>query len=138
MRTMLERVKIRLEMYEVVEKEIEKEVEDEFGNVETVTEIVKEIVFDDSEDFLLEEIIDGAKWRYINVKYPTTPFPADENGEPVIDRRWQNEIVEVSIRIYSKIGAEGQLSHTENSISRAFESESSWLERVTPVVGVMR
>jgi hypothetical protein len=46
--------------------------------------------------------------------------------------------VRVAVYLYNKIGAEGQISHSENGISRGYEPgdiPESLLKEVTPLVG---
>ena len=114
---LLKRLQVRLELYEVVDGVA---------------------VFDDSQNLLLEEILESAKWRLLNARYGTNEIPLNENDEPYIDARWIDVVLAVSVKVYNKIGAEGQKSHIENSIHRAFEEESEWLASVPPLVGIVR
>lgn len=65
-------------------------------------------------------------------------FPYQEWPEEV-PIQYSDLQLRIALDLYNKIGAEGQLGHSENGVSRTFES--SWvseqlLREVTPLVGV--
>lgn len=54
----------------------------------------------------------------------------------IVETKYQPVQIEIAIEMYSKRGAEGQVSHGENGISRSYEKASispSLLEKITPV-----
>lgn len=60
--------------------------------------------------------------------------------ETYVEDRYLDLQYRIALDLYNKMGAEGQLSHSENGVSRAYES--SWisaqlLEEVTPFVGTV-
>ena len=66
-------------------------------------------------------------------------FPFGEPG-PILEARYTDLQFRIALDLYNKIGAEGQLGHSENGVSRAYES--SWISKqllaeVTPFVGVL-
>ncbi len=66
-------------------------------------------------------------------------FPYDFD-ETVVPDRYANIQVEIAAYLIQKRGAEGELSHTENGISRAYENgdvPSSLTRDITPFAGVM-
>lgn len=57
------------------------------------------------------------------------------NSDRVEDKYLTTQI-KIAIELYNKMGAEGQTSHSENSISRSYESADispSLLKQITPV-----
>lgn len=65
------------------------------------------------------------------------PFAIPEGAE--VPERYQSLQCEIACYLLNKRGAEGQTSHSENGISRAYESASvpeSMLFEVVPFVGV--
>jgi hypothetical protein len=92
----------------------------------------------DEEDNLLLELLDVAKYAILSRRYPFGEFPVDDAGEPVLPNRYLNLQVRVAVYLYNKIGAEGQISHSENGIGRGYEPgdiPESLLKEVTPLVG---
>lgn len=66
-------------------------------------------------------------------------FPFD-NTKKVVPERYEMKQVEIAAYLMNKRGAEGQLSHSENGISRSYESgdiPDSMLKSVTPYCGVV-
>ena len=88
----------------------------------------------DSEEVLLAYLnIAGSK--IINRAYP---FGTDE---PEVPTRYDFLQCEIAAYLLNKRGAEGQTGHSENGISRSYESADvpeSMLGAVTPCVGVLR
>lgn len=57
-----------------------------------------------------------------------------------IPPRYETKVLEIAAYLLNKRGAEGQLSHSENGVSRSYESASipeSMLRDITPCVGVI-
>lgn len=73
-------------------------------------------------------------------KIITKAFPYDETIEEV-PKRYAILQCEIAAYLLNKRGAEGQISHSENGISRAYENAdvpSSMLKTVTPYCGVIK
>ena len=73
-------------------------------------------------------------------KIITKAFPYDETIEEV-PKRYAILQCEIAAYLLNKRGAEGQISHAENGISRAYENAdipSSMLKTVTPHCGVIK
>lgn len=65
-------------------------------------------------------------------------FPYDSTITQVPDR-YEYKQIEIAVYLYNKRGAEGQISHNENSINRTYESADvpeSLMKGITPYVGV--
>lgn len=96
---------------------------------------------DSSEDILLSDLLESAKFAILSRRYPYADFPLNENDEATLDIRYNDLQVRIAVFLYNKMGAEGQTSHSENTISRSYESgdiPESLLRHVTPLVGVPR
>lgn len=85
-----------------------------------------------SEDELLKDFLDTAKDEIMARRYPFGNFPEG------LDIRYANLQIEIAIVMYNKQGAEGQKSHSENGVSRAYEDYGYLLAEVTPMVGGIR
>ena len=79
---------------------------------------------------VLDNVLDDAEALILNRMYPF--------GYPdgtVVPSRYERIQVQLAAELYSKRGAEGQISHSENGISRTWLEESALLKRVIPHVG---
>ena len=65
------------------------------------------------------------------------PFGYTEDERNVAVERYQNTIFEAAIYYWAKQGAVGESSHSENSISRSYESEDSLYYDVVPMIKVL-
>lgn len=57
----------------------------------------------------------------------------------VVEPRFEVLQLQIAVEVYNKAGAEGELSHSENGISRSYENayvSSSLLKRIVPYAGV--
>ena len=80
-------------------------------------------------------------WR-VQIRHPLSPlsfddFPMNDTGELILEPRYYDLQVRIAVYLYNKIGAEGQITHSENGISRSWESgdiPESLLNQVTPLV----
>ena len=54
-----------------------------------------------------------------------------------VEKKYLGTQVDIAVEFYNKIGAEGQVSHTENGIARVYEKSDvsdSLLRRITPMM----
>ena len=79
--------------------------------------------------FLLEQ----AEGIVLNQRFP---FGVPEKASvPVVYEHIQ---IQIAVELFSKLGAEGQVGHNENGVSRTWESgdvSQSLLKRIVPVAG---
>lgn len=87
---------------------------------------------DNSQDGLLEDFLDTAKNEIMARRYPFGDFP---DG---LDVRYASLQIEIALVMYNKQGAEGEKSHSENGVSRAYEDYGYLLAEVVPLVGGIR
>jgi hypothetical protein len=85
------------------------------------------------DETLLSDCLDSARNAILARRFPYHEWP-DEVPPQYSDLQFR-----IAMDLYNKIGAEGQTAHSENGVSRTFES--SWisdqlLREVTPLVGV--
>jgi hypothetical protein len=91
------------------------------------------------EDALIDELVIGATDLFLSLRYPTTDYPVDEDGNAIIEQKYKSWIVRVAVEVQSKMGAEGQTGHLESGIHRLFNSgtvSKELLHEVTPIAGV--
>lgn len=87
----------------------------------------------EADENVLNDCLESAKNAILARRYPFSEWP---ESLPI---QFADLQVRIALDLYNKIGAEGQMSHSENGVSRTYES--SWiseqlLQEVTPLVGV--
>ena len=101
-----------------------------------------------SDEDLLNDLIDTAKSAILTRRYPYGNYPTQEvvteetvtdpetGEETTVEVTTEETFVEdqyidlqfrIALDLYNKIGAEAELSHNENGISRTYES--SWISK---------
>ena len=83
---------------------------------------------------VLRDCLDSARAAIMARRYPYGEWP-DELESRYLDLQYR-----IAIDLYNNTGAEGQTGHTENSISRTWESSwisESLLQEVTPLAGMV-
>ena len=79
--------------------------------------------------FLLEQ----AEGIVLNQRFP---FGVPENASVPV--AYEHIQMQIAVELFSKMGAEGQTGHSENGVSRSWESgdvSQSLLKRIVPVAG---
>jgi hypothetical protein len=79
---------------------------------------------------VLDNVLDDAEALVLN-----RMFPFGYPDGTVVPTRYERIQIQLAAELYSKRGAEGQISHSENGISRTWLEESALLKRVIPHVG---
>ncbi len=85
------------------------------------------------EDALLLTLLSISAQKILDRAYPYDPTVTE------VPTRYETKQVEIAVYLYNKRGAEGQISHSENGISRTYESADvpeSLMKGITPYVGV--
>ena len=88
---------------------------------------------DNSEDDLLLMLLTLSGQKILDRVYPY------DDSIKEVPSRYATKQVEIAVYLYNKRGAEGQISHNENGISRTYESADvpeSLMKGITPYVGV--
>lgn len=83
---------------------------------------------------ILVDCLESAKSAILSRRFPFGNWP-DE-----LEKRYEDLQYRVAIDLYNRTGAEGQLTHSENGISRSWGAEwisEELLSEVTPYVGVV-
>ncbi len=85
---------------------------------------------------LLAELLSSAEAAIMARRFP---FGYDDDTE--MPEQYSDLQLRIAMDLYNKIGAEGQLSHSENGVQRTYESSwisESLLAEVVPKVGVAK
>jgi hypothetical protein len=99
-------------------------------NAEKMVALATALAPDTATDEVLDGMLADAEALVLNRMYPFG-YPDDA----VVPSRYERIQIQLTVELYSKRGAEGQISHSENGISRTWAEESALLKRVMPHVG---
>ena len=99
-------------------------------SLEKIAALQAHIAPDTDSDEVLGSMIAMAEAMILNRMYPFG-YP---DGTTVPARYEQIQIL-LAVELYGKRGAEGQLSHSENGISRSWSEGSPLLKRIMPHCG---
>lgn len=83
---------------------------------------------------LLDELLAEATDIYMDHRFPHGDRPAE------VEDRYAGLVLLMAIDLYYKIGAEGQMSHSENGISRTYSSgwvSKDLVSQIVPYCGVV-
>lgn len=88
----------------------------------------------EADETILTDCLESARAAILSRRYPY------HDGTASLEQRYVDLQFRIALDLYNKIGAEGQMSHSENGIARTYES--SWvseqlLKEVTPYCGVV-
>ena len=89
---------------------------------------------DEADEAVLEDMMESAKSIILGRRFPYGDWP-DE-----VEPRYQDLQLRIAEDMYNRIGASGQIGHTENGISRSWGAEwvsQELLNEITPMVGVV-
>lgn len=100
---------------------------------EKLTRLAVLISPDTASDDLLTHLIKQAEGFVLARRYP---FGVPEDA--TVPAMYETIQLQIAVELFSKMGAEGQLSHNENGVYRSYESgevSSSLMKRITPLCG---
>lgn len=102
-------------------------------NAEKLAKFVVLIEPDTAPDELLVYLLEQAEGIVLNRRYPFGPPEGVK-----VPQVYEHTQIQIAVELYSKMGAEGQISHSENGVSRSWEAADvspSLLRRIVPMVG---
>ena len=99
-------------------------------NAEKRAALATTLAPDTDTDEVLDGVLADAEALVLNRMYPFG-YPDGTAVPP----RYERIQIQLAAELYSKRGAEGQTSHSENGISRSWAEQSALLKRVLPHVG---
>lgn len=95
---------------------------------------LKARVPDEYDENLLAEVLDSARAIILGRRFPFQEWPED------VEPRYKDLQLRMAVDMYNRIGAEGQVSHSENGISRGWGEEwvsAELLREIVPYAGVL-
>ncbi len=99
-------------------------------NAEKRVALATTLTPDTDTDEVLDGVLADAEALVLNRMYP---FGYPDGTK--VPSRYERIQIQLAAELYSKRGAEGQVSHSENGISRSWPEKSELLRRVMPHVG---
>ena len=103
------------------------------SNEQKIEKIKVLISPDTADDLLLLSLLENAEGIILNRRYP---FGVPEGAE--VPPQYEQIQIRIAVELFGKMGAEGQLSHSENGITRSWEAgevSTSLLRQIAPVCG---
>ena len=97
---------------------------------EKITALRERIAPDTDTDEVLGSMVATAEALILNRMYP---FGYPEGTE--VPLRYEQLQLQLAVELYTKRGAEGQSSHSENGVTRTWAEESPLLKRIMPHCG---
>lgn len=83
---------------------------------------------------LVSDCVSAAEALYSSLRYPFSENPPQDSGT-----RYESWVFRAALEMYSKSGAEGQNAHSENGISRTWDSgtvSKALTAEIVPICGV--
>ena len=100
----------------------------------TQLERLKIRITENVSDELLSDILESAKAVILSRRFPFGEHPLE------IEPRYNDLQIRIAVEMFNKQGAEGEISHSENGVSRTYSSASvseELLREITPKAGVV-
>lgn len=85
-------------------------------------------------DVELEDLLESARAVILSRRFPFKDHPPD------IEDRYKDLQIRIAVEMFNKRGAEGEVSHSENGVSRTYSGagvSEELLREITPKVGVV-
>lgn len=84
---------------------------------------------DEQDDTLLLELLESAKNLILEKRFP---FVSELPQE--LESRYQELQLQIAIRMYNKIGAEGETAHSESGVNRQYGSPDEYKDLLAKVI----
>ena len=100
----------------------------------TQLERLKIRITENVSDDVLTDILESAKAVILSRRFPFGEQPSE------IEPRYNDLQIRIAVEMFNKQGAEGELAHSENGISRTYSSANvseELLREITPKAGVV-
>lgn len=102
----------------------------------TLLERLKLRIPEESNEALLNEVLETAKEFILSHMYPLE----DDVSNYIVPLGYHSLQLDIAVELYNKRGAEGEISHSENGVSRSYDSASvstALTNRIIPRVKVL-
>ncbi len=95
----------------------------------TQLERLKIRITENVNDVELEDILESAKAVILSRRFPFGEYPQE------LEERYKDLQIRIAVEMFNKRGAEGEVAHSENGISRTYQSANvseDLLKEITP------
>jgi hypothetical protein len=100
----------------------------------TQLERLKIRITENVNDVELEDILESAKAVILSRRFPFGEYPTE------LEERYKDLQIRIAVEMFNKRGAEGETAHSENGVSRTYQSANvseDLLKEITPKAGVV-
>ncbi len=100
----------------------------------TQLERLKMRITENVNDVELEDILESAKAVILSRRFPFGEYPQE------LEERYKDLQIRIAVEMFNKKGAEGETAHSENGVSRTYQSANvseDLLKEITPKAGVV-
>ena len=100
----------------------------------TQLERLKIRITENVNDVELEDILESAKAVILSRRFPFGEYPQE------LEERYKDLQIRIAVEMFNKRGAEGETAHSENGVSRTYQSANvseDLLKEITPKAGVV-
>lgn len=97
---------------------------------------------EEADEAVLEDVLESAKNIILSRRFPFGRYPiktvVDEYGDEIqttyLEPRYLELQLQIAVALYNKIGADFEVGHSENGVSRSWGSESVPLELLSQII----
>ena len=90
---------------------------------------LKKRIPEESDDDLLLDILESAKNLILDKRYPFVDELPTE-----LENRYKELQLQIAIRMYNKIGAEGETAHSESGVTRQYGTSEEYADLLAKVI----
>jgi hypothetical protein len=99
-------------------------------DIEKREALARDIAPDIEDEATLNRLLSRAAALILNRMYPF-----GYGDTEIVPLRYEEMQIQLAVELYTQRGAEGQLNHSENGISRSWPEESALLKKIVPNCG---
>lgn len=100
----------------------------------TQLERLKIRIPENTNELELEDLLESAKAVILSRRFPFGEQPTE------IEDRYKDLQIRIAVEMFNRLGAEGEITHSENGVSRVYSSafvSKELLQEITPKAGVV-
>ena len=91
---------------------------------------MQKMLGEDADEYVLMVYLNLATTKILNHRFP---FGTDLTD---VEERYEKDLIELAVVLYSQRGAEGQETHNENGVNRKWRSMDAILSAIPRMVGI--
>ena len=91
---------------------------------------MQKMLGEDADEYVLMVYLNLATQKILNHRFPFGTTLTD------VEERYEKDLIELAVVLYSQRGAEGQETHNENGVNRKWRSMDAILSAIPRMVGI--